>query len=948
MAKILQPSFSSGEIAPGLQNRVDLALYQTALKQCRNFYPLRLGGVTTRPGTQMVSPASRGDATSRLIRFVYSRTQSYLLEFCAGRTWVYRDGARVTESALTITGVTATVSLFTVTTAAHGYVTGDVVQIVGATGTGEIDHLNGVGEVTVTSSTTFTLGRLTTGTATWTSGGTVARCVSVATPYTQDELATLRVTQSADVMTVVHRNHPPHELKRLTATSFSFAEHEYKTGPLQRDNKDKTLKLSASAETGTVTLTATGDMFVAGHVGSLIRLDGMAFVEERWIPESPVVVGDRRRYGPNAYVCSNIGGGVNTGTVPPEHTEGREKDGADNNWKEWEYLHSGYGVARITAVADARTATALVLSRFPAAVVGGAVTSVGPWTMTGDGSNTTLAVAMATSNISSDYEVTFDGVIQPPDDYTVTGTTTDIMTFATAPGIGVAVSARQLSQDRRTTIWSLGAWSEVQGYPGAVTYFANRLAFGGTTAEPQRLDVTKDDGYDDFESSVPVIESDPFDRQLGGRDMSAITDLVPLTSLLILSAGGAHRLSGGDQDTITPMNAATKQLDSVPAADVPATLADRGAAYLGRGRTRLYDMVPGEVGGLQGSEISLKASHLLSDGKLGSGHDFASLPEGILWVVRDDGKLLSLTYLKEQDVIGWAWHETDGTVEQVCVVPEDEADTVYLLVKRTIKGLSRRFIEVFQPRNPSDSRDIFCVDCGLTYDGRRTDPVVLVQTGSNYDLWYASGVLTAADVGKEVWLYGSATVRCLVQSVGTMTAAVQPDIAVPPDLLNVTQTSWGLATQSVSGLTHLPGRAVAVQIDGGVHAQEVVSDAGTIALDVHAVVIHAGLPFDANIRTLPINVVGGETVRVRQKTVNKVAVLVTDSQGIEAGPDAANLQAFEGRDDGDQYELPAPYTGAANIYLDNVWEETGEFEVWQRNPAPMTIVGVIPNVVLGR
>lgn len=972
----LQPSFSRGEVAKGLRNRVDLALYQAALKACRNFIVLRLGGVQTRPGMPMVSPASRESVTARLIRFVYSRTQSYLLEFCAGRVWVYQNGARLTFGApaatladvtsLTENGIVAvsvSPTYFTLQTyIGHGWSNGDVVRVSGVTGTGEITQANGIHEITAPTFNTIRVPRLTSGAAAWTSSATgrVSRCVSVATPYTQDELADLRVTQSADVMTVFSRSHPPHELRRTSATTFTFAERAYDTGPFQRDNSDKTIKIHASDTRGTVTLEATGDVFLDDHVGALIRLDQEQNSAEPWEPANGTSLGDLVRYGDNTYIAVD-GIGITTGNTPPEHTSGREKDG-QGSYVEWEYLHSGYGVARITEVTDARNATATVLSRFPKDVVGGTIVSHGPWTMTGDGSDTTLTVTGATSDFSSDYEVTLDGVIQDADSYTV-DSTGDVLTFATAPATGVAVSASQLSRNRRTSIWSLGAWSDVQGYPGRGTYYGERLVFGSTERERQRLDLTEIGNYDGFETSVPSVDSDPFDRQLGGREQTDITDIVPMSQLLALTTAGPYRLAGGDQNTLTPRSAAPLPLDGPGAADVPAVKAGPAALFIGRGGRRIHDLLLDSAGGAQISEVSLSASHLLRRGLTAGAIEYQENPESIAWVVRSDGKLLSMTYVKEQDVTGWAWHETDGTIEQVCVVPEGDEDVVYLLVKRTIGDTVRRFIERLADREPDDPRDLVCVDSALSFDGRITDgrTIILYNSGSGLEATASSASFTTADVGKEIWVYypeivedeevtrHAGAVRCrIVGYVNTRKVSVQADLDVPTDVYATPVADWAIATDTLTGAMHLAGATVAVQIDGGVHDPVTVQADGSLALARHTAVAHVGLGFTANIRTLPINFVGRETVRSRQKTVPSVTVLVVESNGLEAGPDAAHLQAFEGRDVSDEYELPAEFDGAAEVLLENTWEDTGEVELWQRNPLPLTIVGVIPDVRLGR
>src|SRR5690606_33560682 len=141
----------------------------------------------------------------------------------------------------------------------------------------------------------------------------------------------------------------------------------------------------------------------------------------------------QRRSDGKVYRCLTSEATVSkaTGTVQPTHEKGVAADGDGNTIEQfaimagldWEYLHSGFGIVRITAVASPTSATALVLSRLPDAVVGGATTAQGPWTMTGDGSDVTLSVPGATSAVSAQYEVILGDEVLEPSGYTVNPTT---------------------------------------------------------------------------------------------------------------------------------------------------------------------------------------------------------------------------------------------------------------------------------------------------------------------------------------------------------------------------------------------------------------------------------------------------------------------------------------------------------------------------------------------
>src|SRR5882672_7521276 len=98
-------SFNSGEWAPALNARVDIAKYHNGAALLRNFFVDYRGGATARGGTRYILQ-TRYTTTTRLIPFQASFTVSYMLEFCEGYIRFYNNGAPVLENAIAITGAT--------------------------------------------------------------------------------------------------------------------------------------------------------------------------------------------------------------------------------------------------------------------------------------------------------------------------------------------------------------------------------------------------------------------------------------------------------------------------------------------------------------------------------------------------------------------------------------------------------------------------------------------------------------------------------------------------------------------------------------------------------------------------------------------------------------------------------------------------------------------------
>lgn len=360
--KLGQVAFTSGEISPELHTRVDLQRFTSSLKTCRNFYVLATGGVSNRAGTQFIYDLG---ATSTLLPFIRSETDAYMAVMQEETAKIFRDGAYVNNStSYTIIGAAVYFAgppqkWEFQTNAAHGLTDGDPITISGVVSTGTY-NVNGdrvafvraadkIG-ITIPSGQTFT----------YVSGGTLTKALSITTPYQEDELADIRFAQSADVMTLTHQGYYPSELTRTAPTTFSFAAiADIETGPFL-DINETTTTLTSSADSGTVTLTASASIFNANHIGALVIL----YVQDLsalppWEPAKSITAGDLRLSNGKVYEAANT---ATTGTVPPSHDEGSQFDGAGN--VEWGYLHSLYGVARITAQAGT-TATATVLDFMP-------------------------------------------------------------------------------------------------------------------------------------------------------------------------------------------------------------------------------------------------------------------------------------------------------------------------------------------------------------------------------------------------------------------------------------------------------------------------------------------------------------------------------------------------------------------------------------------------------
>lgn len=362
-------NFNAGELSPLLDGRQDLDFYYNGCSVLENFIPTVQGPARYRPGTVYVD-RSGTDSKSWLARFEFNYEQAFLLEFSDARLGFFSNRSRVTTTK-TITNVTDNGFGFCrVTSSGHGFYDGYEVTISGVVG---VSNANGTFTVVRVDANAFDISAAFSGA--YASGGEAVGPYTISTPYTaaslenDDGSCALSRVQVGDVVYLAGGGATPRTLSRTGATSWTLESFDPDDGPFMDQNEDEAVTVYASAATGTVTLEASDDIFTQDHVGVLMRLEAASITVEQWEPTVAVSSGAFRRYGSNVYECTDVSGS-NTGTVPPTHTSGKQKDGSASAWKEWEYLHSGYGVVRITAVTDGDTATATVLSRLPADVVG--------------------------------------------------------------------------------------------------------------------------------------------------------------------------------------------------------------------------------------------------------------------------------------------------------------------------------------------------------------------------------------------------------------------------------------------------------------------------------------------------------------------------------------------------------------------------------------------------
>lgn len=260
-------------------------------------------------------------------------------------------------------------------------------------------------------------------------------------------------------------------------------------------------------------------------------------------------------------------------------------------------------------------------------------------------------------------------------------------------------------------------------YPGAVSYFEQRRCFAGTTNKPQNIWMTKSGTESNMSYSLPIRDDDRIAFRVAAREANTIRHIVPLTQLLLLTSSAEWRVTSVNSDAITPSTISVRPQSYVGSSNVQPVIINNtliyGAARGGHVRELAYNW---QASGFITGDLSLRAPHLFDTFDIVD-MAYAKAPQPMVWFVSTSGRLLGLTYVPEQQVGAWHWHDTDGVFESCTVVAEGSEDVLYCVIRRTINGASVRYVERMASRQFSDQADAFFVDCGATYSGVPADVI---------------------------------------------------------------------------------------------------------------------------------------------------------------------------------------------------------------------------------
>jgi hypothetical protein len=513
--------------------------------------------------------------------------------------------------------------------------------------------------------------------------------LEVASPYQESELRELQYVQVNDIMYLAHANHAPRKLTRVSDTNWTLTTVAWSYPPLLDQNLTTTT-IASSAASGSATLTASASTFVAGHVGSqwAIQWPRNSGAISTTIDANKTTTDTLDIQG--SWTLTTVGTWIGTVRLLRIPQKEMDEDGGSG--------FTAYEVVReFNSLTTARNFTA----------TGTEDERVGlKLQVLNYASNTSARVFLESTDFNSGGTVTINSV-------------------ASGTSAGATVNKWLGSVITGTTQWSEAAFSAVRGYPRAVAIHEQRLCFGGTAHQPNTVWCSKVDDFENFQLGVGADDGLQF--TVASSEGNRIEWMFSQKRLMLGTSGDEWTIGGANSgEAFSSTNVQAQKQSSFGSKTMRAILLNDVLLFVQRRGRKVRELTYNfERDGWVAPDLTVLSEHV-TQGELVE-LAFQQQPDAILWAVRGDGQLVGMSYERDQEVVAWHRHTTDGEFESVATVYglSGADDEVWLVVKRTINGQTKRYIERFKADNRAKFEaqtkdDWWYLDCAKRYSGTAT------------------------------------------------------------------------------------------------------------------------------------------------------------------------------------------------------------------------------------
>lgn len=513
-----------------------------------------------------------------------------------------------------------------------------------------------------------------------------------------------------------------------------------------------------------------------------------------------------------------------------------------------------------------------------------------------------------------------------------------------------------------TTYWQESAFSNYRGWPKVGAFYQERLWLGGNNSEPQTLWASTVGGYEDHtpgEGNGTVADDDAIVVTISDDRVNTISWMSAGNALLIGTTSGEFALGPANSNgAVTPSNISVKrQTTHGSAQNVPAIRAGHSVLFVQRSGRKIREMGYSlDIDGYQSPDMTLLSEHITGNGI--TEQALQEEPDSINWLRRADGWIVGMTYDRAQDVVAFHPHRIGGNylggnaiVESLGCIPSPDGkqNDLWLCVKRTIGGVTKRYIEyitdAFNPdRLTHGQEDAIFADAALQY--LPASPAAnLIPSGTTGSATFTADavVFYSGDVGKIIRMNGGkARIIAYISGVEVV-ATIERDLS---STAAAASGDWSIGTETLtfSGLGHLEGQTVQIWADGSVRPERVVT-AGQITIEAPAASIAAiGLACPWYMKTLrPEAGAAMGTAQGQQKRTFEISMLLYNTLGVSVrGSEGKNYNPVPFRKTTDAMTALVPmFTGWKKVNPPTGWTPDGQLELAGSDPSPFTILSLV-------
>ena len=403
---------------------------------------------------------------------------------------------------------------------------------------------------------------------------------------------------------------------------------------------------------------------------------------------------------------------------------------------------------------------------------------------------------------------------------------------------------QDMTSSTASTDWALGAFSEYTGYPSCVTFYEQRLVFAGTTEQPQTLFFSRSGDYENMHENRggTVAADDAMIYTIASNQVNVIQSLKATRTLIILTSGGEFTLNSDSTGTaVSPTNINIKKQSNYGASSIDALSVGNATLFVQRAKRKVRELAYNfDTDGYVAPDMTILAEDITLNGL--DELTYQQEPHSIIWGIRGDGVLVGLTYQRSEQVVAWHQHKLGGSfgatahgiVESVISISGNsynrtDEDQIWVIVKRTINGTTRRYVEYFTPFQFDSSLTQFqFVDSALSYSGSATSTLtgldhlntqtvrVIANGATHPDKTVSSGSITLdrTTTAAKVGLAYTSTLQTMRLDVGSQDGTSQGKTKRIFDVtLRFYETVGAKVGPDLNNLEEIPFRSSAASMD---------------------------------------------------------------------------------------------------------------------------------------